>query len=78
MSEKDETEPVENKPPLFVVKGDATAEEVAALVAVLQGMAAAATPPAPKPRPEWSAHHRKARPSLHAGPGGWRSSAMPR
>ncbi|MGZ8744520.1 MAG: acyl-CoA carboxylase subunit epsilon, partial [Nocardioides sp.] len=51
MSEKDETEPVENKPPLFVVKGDATAEEVAALVAVLQGMAAAATPPAPKPRP---------------------------
>ena len=39
MSENDETEPVETKPPLFVVKGDATAEEVAALVAVLQGIA---------------------------------------
>ena len=78
MSDGAETEPVENKPPLFVVKGDATAEEVAALVAVLQGMAASGTPPAPEPRSEWSAHHRKARPSLHAGPGGWRSSAMPR
>jgi hypothetical protein len=72
------SEPVESKPPLFVVKGDATAEELAALVVVLQGLAAADTAPAPKPRPEWSAHHRKARPSLHAGPGGWRSSAMPR
>jgi hypothetical protein len=71
-------EPVETRPPLFAVKGDATPEEVAALVAVLQGIAASAAPPEQKPRSEWSAHHRKARPSLHAGPGGWRSSAMPR
>ena len=75
----EEAEPVETpRPPLFSIKGDATAEEVAALVAVLQGIAASAAPPAAKPRSEWSAHHRKARPSLHAGPGGWRSSSMPR
>lgn len=68
----------DSRAPLFVIKGDATAEEVAALTAVLQGIAASASPPAARPRSEWSAHHRKARPSLHAGPGGWRSSAMPR
>jgi hypothetical protein len=66
------------RPPLFAVKGDATPEEVAALVAVLQGIGAPSAPPAAGPRSEWSAHHRKARPSLHSGPGGWRSSAMPR
>lgn len=68
----------DSRPPLFAIKGDATPEEVAALVAVLQGIAASAAPPAAKPRSEWSAHHRKARPSLHNGPGGWRSSSMPR
>ena len=65
------------RPPLFSVKGDATPEEVAALVAVLQGIAASAAPPPAKPRSEWSAHHRKARRSLPSGPGGWRSSSMP-
>ncbi len=69
------------RPPLFVIKGDASAEEVAALTAVIHGMAAAAasnaTPPR-KPRPEWAAPHRLVRSSLHAGPGGWRSSALPR
>jgi acyl-CoA carboxylase epsilon subunit len=65
--------------PLLVVKGDASAEEVAALVAVLQGLAAA-TPAgdAPKPRSEWSSHHRKVRSPLTPGRGGWRSSALPR
>lgn len=72
------TDQADPRPPLFAVKGDATPEEVAALVAVLQGIAASAAPPAAEPRSEWSAHHRKARPSLHAGPGGWRSSSMPR
>jgi hypothetical protein len=70
-------------PPLFVVEGEATAEEVAALVVALQGVAAAqavaqAGPTSQRPRSEWSAHHRKVRQSYLAGPGGWRSSAMPR
>ncbi len=65
----------------MLVKGDATPEEVAALMAVIQGIVAAqaAAGEAPeRPREEWSAHHRKVRPPVHAGPGGWRSSAMPR
>jgi hypothetical protein len=67
------------RPPLFVIKDDATPEEVAALTAVLQGLAAAGTaaPPA-TPRSEWSAHHRKLRSVFPSGPGGWRSSGMPR
>lgn len=72
--------PTESGPPLFLVKGDASAEEVAALVAVLQGLAAgaAAARQERKPTPEWSAPHRLVRSSYPSGPGGWRSSALPR
>ena len=75
-----ETEDGRKQPPLLVIRGDATAEEVAALVAVLQGLAAArsAAGDAPAPRSEWSSHHRKLRPPLAPGRGGWRSSALPR
>jgi len=65
-------------PILFAVKGDATPEQVAALVAVLQGVAASAAPPERPSRPEWSAPHRQVRRSVASGPGGWRSSSMPR
>lgn len=69
----------EKAPPLFLVKGDATPEEVAALTVVLQGIAAASVPvEEPVSVSEWSAHHRKVRSSYPAGPGGWRSSALPR
>jgi Acyl-CoA carboxylase epsilon subunit len=67
-------------PPLLVIKGDATAEEVAALTAVLQAMAAAgamAREGDRKPRSEWSAHHRKLTRPLAAGPGAWRASGLP-
>ena len=66
----------EETPLLRVVKGDPSAEEVAALVAVLASMGDPA--PAPRRSPEWSAHHRKVRTTLPHGPGGWRSSALPR
>ena len=73
------TDDPRDRPPLLVVKGDASAEEVAALVAVLQGLAAASGgADAPQPRSEWSAHHRKVRTPLAPGRGGWRSSALPR
>ena len=69
----------DERPPLFVVRGDATPEEVAAIAVVLQGIAAATPPPAePEVRSEWSAHHRKLRAAYPSGPGGWRSSALPR
>jgi hypothetical protein len=70
----------EERPPLFVIKGDATDEEVAALTAVLQAMAAsaaAARAAEKKPRPEWSAPRRSHRQPLLSGPGGWRASGLP-
>ncbi len=67
----------EPQPLLRVVKGDATPEEVAALVAVLASVGGAAAP-TPRHTPQWSAHHRKVRVTLPHGPGGWRSSSLPR
>ena len=65
--------------PLFLVKGDATPEEVAALTVVLQGVAAASAPASErKVTSEWAAHHRKVRSWRSSGSGGWRSSALPR
>jgi hypothetical protein len=70
-----DTEPA--KPALRIINADATPEEVAAIVAVFSALQ---TAPAPAPRrtPEWSAHHRKVRRTLPHGPGGWRSSSLPR
>jgi hypothetical protein len=75
----DETPEAEPRRPLLrVIRGDATPEEVAALVAVVAALGNAAAEPPTRRTPEWSAHHRKVRVSLPHGPGGWRSSAMPR
>ena len=74
----DETDSPEEKAPfLRVVKGDATAEELAALVAVLASVGGDAGSPR-REVPAWSAHHRKVRATPPNGPGGWRSSALPR
>ena len=66
-----------DRPLLRVVNGDATPEEIAALVAVFASLGSGETP-APRRTPEWSAHHRKVRTTLPHGPGGWRSSGLPR
>ncbi|WP_028653299.1 acyl-CoA carboxylase subunit epsilon [Nocardioides halotolerans] len=66
----------EQRPLLRVVKGDATPEEVAALVAVVGALGSAAPPPRRR-TPEWSAHRRKVRVTLRRGPDGWRSSGLP-
>ena len=73
-----ETPAAEARPVLFSVKGDASAEEVAALVAVLQGIAASSAPPAPRPRSTWAAPQRRVRTPHAWGPGAWRASALPR
>lgn len=63
------------KPVLKVINPDATPEEVAAIVAVFASLGGAA--PAPKkPRSLWAAP--RIREPLHAGPGAWRASALPR
>ncbi len=68
--------------PLVLVRGNASEEEVAALVAVLQGVAsataAAAASEQPAPRSAWAAPARAVRTPHHAGHGGWRASALPR
>lgn len=67
----------EQRPLLRVIRGDATPEEVAALVAVVAALGAGGAE-SPRRTPEWSAHHRTMRRSLPHGPGGWRSSGLPR
>jgi hypothetical protein len=66
----------QEQPLLRIVKGDPTPEEVAALVSVVSAMAAGAADAASKqsrPKPEWSAHHRKLRGTHRHGPGAWRT-----
>ncbi len=66
------------EPALRVIRGDASAEEVAALVAVLMARAAVSEPEAPAPvRSAWSDRSRLVRQPLHPGPGAWRRSALP-
>lgn len=67
----------EEKPFLRVIRGDATPEEVAAVVAVLAALQAPAEAPT-RARPEWNAPHRVVRRALPHGTGGWRSSGLPR
>jgi hypothetical protein len=66
----------------LVIRGEATDEEVAALVAVLQGLTASASASAASPEPApvsaWAAPERKVRVTFPHGPGGWRASALPR
>jgi Acyl-CoA carboxylase epsilon subunit len=69
---------VTERPLLRVIKGDATPEEVAALVAVVAALGSAHGEQPRRRTPEWSAHHRNLRRSLAHGPGGWRSSGLPR
>lgn len=68
-------------PVLRVVRGDPTAEELAALVAVLAASgsaAASAAATAARPRPEWRNRARGMRALPATGPGAWRASGLPR
>jgi len=62
---------------LRVIRGDATPEEVAALVAVLLSRAADDEAPPVKAPSAWSDKSRLLRRPLHPGPGAWRRSALP-
>jgi Acyl-CoA carboxylase epsilon subunit len=68
------------EPALRVVRGDATPEEIAALVAVLMARSGAAGAPDRPGRPPvsaWADRSRQLRRPLHPGPGAWRRSALP-
>ena len=75
-------QPDAGRPVLRVVRGEPTAEELAALVAVaaVAGVrAAAAGEPGGdrRPRSAWNHPARLVRRPVAAGPGGWRRSALP-
>jgi hypothetical protein len=72
-------QPEPRRPLLRVVRGDATPEEVSALVAVLSAASAGARAgdPAPAETSTWNDRTVTARRPLPHGPGAWRSSALP-
>jgi hypothetical protein len=65
-----------DQPLLRVVRGDATEEEIAALVAVLTARAGGAVDVPPPPPSLWSQPVLRSTP--HPGPGAWRASSLPR
>jgi hypothetical protein len=66
-------------PVLRVIRGDATPEEIAAVVAVLLSRpAVAGNAPRPRSAPSaWADRSRLLRRPLFPGPGAWRRSALP-
>jgi hypothetical protein len=70
----------ESEPLVRVVKGEPTAEELAALTAVVSAKAAQASAAESEgERPStWAAYWRTVRTPLRPGLGAWRSSALPK
>ena len=66
----------ERQPLLRVVRGNPSAEELAALVSVVATRASAGADPEPAPRRLWG--RPVLRPVLTPGPGAWRASGLPR
>ena len=65
-------------PVLRVIRGDATPEEIAAVVAVLLARPAIADGPAARPAPSaWADRSRLLRRPLFPGPDAWRRSGLP-
>jgi Acyl-CoA carboxylase epsilon subunit len=67
-----------DRAPLLVIRGDASDEEVAALVAVLQGLSAVPRRSRQRPASEWSAPDRAIRTPPGPARTAWRRSALPR
>ena len=68
-----------DRPLLTVIRGDASAEEIAALTAVLAAMSgrSAAAPRQPAPAGGWASRAAMLRKPLAHGPGAWRASGRP-
>ena len=60
-----------------LVRGDATPEEVAALLAVLSAASGGDEVPAPRPTSQWASRERAVRRPLSPGRGAWRASSWP-
>jgi hypothetical protein len=68
------------QPALAIVRGNPTAEQIAAVVTVLSARLRAGdgTRAGRATRSRWSARSRQLRAPLQRGPGAWRASALPR
>jgi hypothetical protein len=75
------TEPSGERPLLRIVRGTPDDEELAALTAVVAGIAAAggrgSTPVAEQPKSRWADRAALVRQPLPSGPGAWRASGFP-
>ena len=67
----------EQAPVLRVVNADASAEEIAALVAVFSALGSGGGEAPKRPRPAWAAPARGVRRTHRHGPGAWRASGLP-
>ena len=77
-AETSEATPQEEQAPLLrIVTPDTTPEEVAAIVAVFSALSSG-EPTRPRRRTEWNSPYRQVRPFYSHGPGGWRSSGLPK
>jgi hypothetical protein len=68
------TEPTEQRPLLRVVRGEPTAEELAALTVVVAALSQRRPRKRPVPVGAWAANADTHRRPLQPGPGGWRAS----
>ncbi|GAB7008046.1 hypothetical protein JCM18899A_55300 [Nocardioides sp. AN3] len=71
------TEPATAQPVLKIVNADATAEEIAAIVAVFASLGGGEPSPAPR-HSEWANPARRVRGTPPHGSGAWRASGLPR
>jgi hypothetical protein len=65
-------------PTLRIIRGDASAEEIAAIVAVLALRSQPAAPAPSRTFSIWADRNRLMRETVSPSPGGWRRSAFPR
>ena len=65
-------------PLLRIVTPDTTPEEVAAIVAVFSALGSGGGDRPRRRRTEWNSPYRQVRPFYSHGPGGWRSSGLPK
>ena len=72
----DNTSDNTSQAPLCLVRGNASPEEIAALVAVL-AIAGGDDSPSGRRASQWSTHRRVFQTTYLHGPGGWRASAFP-
>jgi hypothetical protein len=76
-SDRSSEEPQPDTPLLRILTPDTTPEEVAAIVAVFSAMSSGEERPRRR-RTEWNSPYRQVRPFYSHGPGGWRSSGLPK